>query len=220
MIAPEINEGLDRLGKGISSMDTLEDVLRDAHAEITTRFPLTRENLVVISTEMRNTLGAIAMGASIITHLELALQDRASTDEIRRCVAEHERYVQGLGRQLDGLRGQSEVIRAHSDAIMTKVGRPLRRFAAFLATYSPVREEDIAAALDELSEGTRELYDRVYDIPEIVDRTLVSLARDLDLSPANGRTEIIATYSAAFAAIETRANFAALRLQKTIGSLS
>jgi hypothetical protein len=219
MIPSDVVEGLERAAAGISSMDRFEQALRGAQAEITLRYPLARENVRVIGEQMRNTLVAIAMATSTIPHLELFVNERArggSDQGLVSSIQEHVDRVSRLDQQLAALRGSSEVIRAHAEAIVSKVGSPLRRLASYLAAQSPVDEADIAKALAEISAGGSSLYDRVYGLSDTVQRGLAALSGELEAVVPSHRAEVLQEYSRAFGEVETRANFACLKVQEVI----
>ena len=215
-------EGLALLADGIAAMDTVERALREGVWDIARDFPLVRENFAVIGGELRDTLRAIALGSSVVTHLALTVLQsgaHANDDRFHACVEAHRRYVPNLKEQLDRLRGNSETVWAHVQAIESKLPSPWERLARFLAFRSKVSEVDIATALADICEGGQALYDSVYGLPRIVARAVTSIGADGRSAAPDHRQDLVARYGNAFGETQTLASFTALKLEEVVARL-
>ena len=215
--------GLALVADGIAAMDTVERAMREGEGDISRDLPRARENFAVIGAELRDTLWAIALGGSVVAHLGLTLQqsDALSDDELfDACVATHKRYVPNLKDQLDRLRGESEKVWAHVQAIESKLPSPLESLAGFLAHRSKVSELHIATALADICEGGQTLYDSVYGLPRIVARAVASIGAEGRSAGPEDRRDLVMRYGSAFGEIQTLASFTALKLEEIVDRLS
>ena len=214
-------EDLALVADGIAAMDTVERALREGEGDISRDFPLVRENFAVIGAELRDTLRAIALGSSVVTHLALTLLHsgaHADDDRFHACVEAHKPYVPNLKEQLDRLSGNSETVWAHVQAIESKLPSPWERLAGFLAFRSKVSESDIATALADICEGRQALYNSVYGLPRIVVEAVTSIGAGRSAAP-DDRQELVLRYGKAFGDTQTRASFTALKLEDVVARL-
>jgi hypothetical protein len=225
---PQIRSGLSRVLDGVGRMATFELALRDGHRQISSDYPLVRENLAVIATEMRNTLQAIAMSASLVTHLRSVITDDPQilndSAQFAACIDEHARHVVQLEYQLAKLRGHCHVIRDHALAIEAKIPSGIGSVARFLSIHSRVSEADIADALASIYQDEMDFYDDIYGLQSTLDVVFASL--DGDGRAASGQLDVgvvdrlVGVYGDAFAKLESRANFAGLELQELVTELT
>jgi hypothetical protein len=177
-----------------------------------------KENLDTICMEIRNTLQAIAMTASVVTHARLVTTDGAGvTDDTQfvKRIDDHLRLIHPLEQQVSRVHAYREVIREHADAVVVKTGG-LHSFAAFVSINSRrYSESDVADALVDVYVSTR-FYNEICRLPNLVARALCDVRSTAEDDPgsADGRNTdlLLEQWAVAFGDLESRANFAALGL--------
>ena len=227
-IIKEVKDAIEAVAETVEHVRKISEAIKNGRDYLKTKHPHVASGLVVMCEEMRNSSQALAAASSIVTHFRFVIGDALAAEASRfnEHLIDYKAQAETVAQRLDSMRGHCTVIEQHAKEIARNANPGgLTSLAAVLGLYSPVRERELAAALQRIYDEEMNYHAGVFEMANAIKGALKAVQDKLgppgviDPGQVPAAAIVLGEYATAFGRLESNCNHNALQLQTSIDVL-